>query len=349
MFPLEFPLRQLARAKSGDWVLDPFCGRGTTNFAARLLGLPSVGIDSSRVAVSIAQAKLVAVRAGDVSNLCQRILAHKAEPLNVPSGEFWRLCYHEETLEEMCKLREELIRNCSTPERIALRAVLLGLLHGPRNKGIPSYLSNQMPRTYATKPEPAIAYWRRNRLKPVRVRIASLVARRAKFSLAFMSPQVKGKIVHADTRTLRPNTISPRFKWVVTSPPYLGMYTYRPDQWIRDWFLGGPDGVDYSQEDQLGALPTSEFTKGLATVWDRVAAVCDKSARLVVRFGALPSVKCSPSEILKDSFQLAGSRWSIVTIRNAGVASSGKRQAHQFSSSPGRSIEELDLHAILEE
>ena len=28
--------------------------------------------------------------------------------------------------------------------------------------------------------------------------------------------------------------------WVVTSPPYYGLRTYGPDQWLRQWFLGGP-------------------------------------------------------------------------------------------------------------
>src|SRR5437870_4140125 len=58
MFPLSFPYRRLRAVKRGSWVLDPFCGRGTTNVAARLLGLPSVGIDSSPVATAIASAKL---------------------------------------------------------------------------------------------------------------------------------------------------------------------------------------------------------------------------------------------------------------------------------------------------
>ena len=58
MFPLEFPLGILKRnAKEGSIVLDPFCGRGTTNYAARLLGLSSVGVDSSPVAAAIARAK----------------------------------------------------------------------------------------------------------------------------------------------------------------------------------------------------------------------------------------------------------------------------------------------------
>jgi hypothetical protein len=53
MYPLDFPLRVLAnRIRPQEWVLDPFCGRGTTNFAARLVGLSSVGIDSSPIAVA---------------------------------------------------------------------------------------------------------------------------------------------------------------------------------------------------------------------------------------------------------------------------------------------------------
>jgi DNA methylase len=45
MFPLDFPLQQLATKPDAVRILDPFCGRGTTLYAARLVGLPSVGID----------------------------------------------------------------------------------------------------------------------------------------------------------------------------------------------------------------------------------------------------------------------------------------------------------------
>jgi DNA modification methylase len=62
MFPLEYPLRVLKKHRVDmPVVMDPFCGRGTTLFAARTLGLASRGIDSSPVAVAIARAKLVAV------------------------------------------------------------------------------------------------------------------------------------------------------------------------------------------------------------------------------------------------------------------------------------------------
>ena len=50
MFPLDFPLGILkAHARPNARVLDPFSGRGTTNFAARVLGLRTIGIDASRL------------------------------------------------------------------------------------------------------------------------------------------------------------------------------------------------------------------------------------------------------------------------------------------------------------
>jgi DNA modification methylase len=59
MFPLDFPLGQLKLYPDARRVLDPFCGRGTTRYAARLAGRHAVGIDINPVAVAIASAKTV--------------------------------------------------------------------------------------------------------------------------------------------------------------------------------------------------------------------------------------------------------------------------------------------------
>jgi hypothetical protein len=47
----------LQNVRSG-LVVDPFCGRGTTNLAARVRGLPTVAVDSSPVATAATSAKL---------------------------------------------------------------------------------------------------------------------------------------------------------------------------------------------------------------------------------------------------------------------------------------------------
>ncbi len=117
MFPLDFPLGVLReRAAQGDWVLDPFCGRGTTNYAARVLGLPSIGIDSSPVAVAIAQAKLVNTTPQRIVAAADRILSARLAQAP-PDGEFWQQAYRPEVLIALCRLRAELLRDCRSPAR----------------------------------------------------------------------------------------------------------------------------------------------------------------------------------------------------------------------------------------
>ena len=84
MFPLDFPCSILSRhALAGEWVLDPFCGRGTTNYASRILGLPSVGIDSSAVAVALSQAKLANTAPRLIVQAALRILDEVEMPKHV--------------------------------------------------------------------------------------------------------------------------------------------------------------------------------------------------------------------------------------------------------------------------
>ena len=86
MFPLEFPLNILKkRAMPNESVLDPFCGRGTTNFAASILGLRSLGVDSSPVATAITEAKLARAKVSDILEEARTIL-YQVDADDVPLG-----------------------------------------------------------------------------------------------------------------------------------------------------------------------------------------------------------------------------------------------------------------------
>lgn len=346
MFPLDFPYGILARhGKPGETVLDPFCGRGTTNFAARLLGLSSVGVDASPVATAIAAAKLVSPNVKEILAEARAILA-TTSPLPVPKGEFWELAYHPRVLQQLCRLRAALLDDCADPVRIALRAILLGALHGPKRKTIPAYLSNQAPRTYAPKPAYAVRYWRSRGELPPDVDVLGVIERRAHRFYGTTPPVIAGEVRQADSR--RPDSVKPirtghKFDWVITSPPYYGMRTYIPDQWLRHWFVGGPDTVSYAAPDQIGHSSPEEFAANLRQVWCNVRAVAAPTARMVVRFGGVSQRKADPREILKASLHNSG--WRIVTIRPAGSARHGYRQADAFLKRPPAPVDEFDVWA----
>jgi hypothetical protein len=347
MFPLSVPAKQLARVGAGSWILDPFCGRGSTNFAARLFGLSSVGVDSNPVAAAIAEGKMVATSAEDVAAACAEILADPVEAAT-PEGEFWARCYHTRTLDELCRVRAALISDHRSPARKALRALILGLLHGPRNKGAPSYLSNQMPRTYAAKPDYAARFWSRRGLDPVQVSLAELVERKARYYFGSTPPAVPFRVLCGDSRKLDLAARGPRFSMVVTSPPYYGMRTYVPDQWLRYWFLGGPPAPTYQHPDQLSHGSASEFANQLAGVWANVARACLPGARLMIRFGGIHDRKARPRDIMQEALAGAGSELRLLTVRSAGLSSKGKRQADQFQRPLGAPIEEWDFYVRLE-
>lgn len=343
MYPLEFPLRILtASGQHDEWVLDPFCGRGTTNFAARLCGMPSCGFDTSPVATAIAAAKLANSSQGEVIATAKEILS-ASHSCDVPESEFWTYCYNPSTLHQICQLRESFIKSCHTDAEIVLRAIVMGALHGPLTKSA-SYLSNQCPRTFAPKPGYAVRFWRARRLHPPDVSVLDVIARRAASCLREALPRARGYIRQQDSRQLRSGQA--RFSWIITSPPYYGMRTYLPDQWLRYWFVGGEPFVTYGQRmEDFEHTNEVLFASQLHAVWLRAARLARPHARLVCRFGGIRDRRADPLKIIKDSLRDSG--WRVATIRQAGDACSGKRQATQF----GRRIRaaprpEYDVYAL---
>jgi hypothetical protein len=230
--------------------VDPFCGRGTTNLAARLYGHRTIGVDSSPVAVATTAAKLPrgVVQPYRIVQLARRLIREHSS-VRVPEGEFWELAYDRDVLGKLCALRAGLLAfEGASDSAKGLRALILGALHGPKRvDGGSSYFSNQSPRTFAPKPRYAISFWRRHGEHPPKVRVLDLIQARAERAYCGSFPIVPARVLHGDSRTIDwarlVKDLGP-IQWVITSPPYYGLRTYRPDQWLREWFLGGACKVD---------------------------------------------------------------------------------------------------------
>ena len=135
----------------------------------------------------------------------------------------------------------------------------------------------------------------------------------------------------------------PKAHIVVTSPPYFGMRTYLPDQWLRLWFLGGPDHVDYWQpEGQLAHSGADHFAAEMGHVWKNVASHTTKGARLIIRYGGIHDRNAEPMDVLKKS--LVGSGWKMVAARAAPDSDGGRRQVRQFQAEPKKAITEYDVY-----
>ena len=98
-----------------------------------MLGLTSIGIDSNKVASALTEAKIVSTTPNRIVRSASNILEQN-ETVESPDGEFWDLAFHKKVLEKLCRLRANLLNNCQSDTRKALRAIIMGALHGPQYK-----------------------------------------------------------------------------------------------------------------------------------------------------------------------------------------------------------------------
>ncbi|MDD2627144.1 MAG: DNA methyltransferase [Candidatus Methanomethylophilus sp.] len=351
MFPIDYPDKIIAEHGSpNSVVLDPFCGRGTTNFSARAHGLKSIGIDVSPVACAISESKLANTTPEKIASLADKILSNESDP-EVPEGEFWKQMYDSDTLNDICKLRNFLIDNHDTDEERALRGIVMGALHGRLNKGPPTYFSNQFPRTYASKPDYAVRFWEKRELVPPKVDSLSLIKVKAERYYSTDIPDGGGAIINSDsTDKASYETVTKIAKngvdLIITSPPYYGMNTYVADQWVRNWFVGGPSTVEYTMKGQVSTGGKKGFRDKLESVWNNCKDISSDKAKLFIRFGAINSVESNPEELIMSSLENTG--WEIIQTELAGVPKSNTRQANTFVKEIRNSKIEFDIVCALE-
>lgn len=351
MFPLEYPNSILKKhVKANPTILDPFCGRGTTLFAARKFNLNAWGIDSSPVAIAIAKAKLASCESSDPLLLAEKLISENLT-VEIPETPFFTHAFHRDTLRDVCALREGLLSlQEESDASVILRAATIGCLHGPLSKHIEnaSYFSNQMPRTYASKPDYAVKFWQTKKLTAPKINVLGVLNRKIERIVGLNTP-VNGhfsNVIHGDSQSIKTfQSINTSPSIVITSPPYYGMRTYVQDQWLRHWFLGGSSVIDYSSGVQLNHGGKTAFSESLGSVWNNIARASQdsESLHMYIRFGIIPSAKVDAKEILKNSLDFSGINWKIVSTRSAKSADSGLRQADQMKTKSSAAIE-FDFH-----
>lgn len=288
MFPEDFVAKQvLAYTKRGDLVFDPFSGRGTTVFESLLNGRPAGGVDINPVAVCVAGAK------ADPPHLAS-VLARLRELESIhsntgmepePKGAFFRACFHEKTLQQVLFLRRSLNWRRSKVDRF-IAAVTLGCLHGESHKS-QNCLSNRMPRTISTKPDYSVRWWSAKGLEPPRRDAFEVLRRVATYRYSCEPPVLRGSVRLRDARLAYKSF--PKFKdnvkLIVTSPPYLDTTDYSEDQWLRLWFLGGPERPFINKNRDDRHTNVGLYWKFLSASWAGCAALVRRRSVIVVRIG----------------------------------------------------------------
>lgn len=294
MFPEQFVEANVRRySHKGDWVFDPFSGRGTTILQALLMGRNAAGMDINPVAYCISSAK---ANLPKLSNTLHRINAletmyAKADQARLETErqslpEFFGRAYHHETLDQILFLRSRLNWREGMVDCF-IAALVLGSLHGEMDKS-DAYFSNQMPRTISLKPAYSLSYWRKHQLWPKKRDVLTMLKQKAALRLEGNENIPSGRMRLQDARragaTFR--SLNNRVKLVVTSPPYLDVTNFEEDQWLRLWFLGNDPEPTYRtiSIDDRHRQATS-YWSFLTEAWNGLASLMARRSVIVCRIG----------------------------------------------------------------
>ncbi len=347
MFPESFVRRNvLAWSKRDDIVLDPFSGRGTTVFESLLNGRRALGCDTNPVAVCLSKAKADPPELKQIIERLDSLQAgYKKSKARGPelNDEFFRLCFHEETLKQLLYLKRLDWRKSKVDCFIA--ALTLGCLHGESHR-TELCLSNRMPRTISTKPAYSVRWWRANNCLPPKRDAFVILPMCAQYRYWTGPPRLRGRVVEGDVR--RASTMlrsyTGKVKLVVTSPPYLDITDYHEDQWLRLWFLGGPTKPVTGQGKDDRHRGIDAYWRFLCEAWNGVAPLLQDKAQIVIRIGG---TRLTDEELqigLLDSLNSSGRKFELAESRQTDVKN-GQRRV--FQSAPKKASIEHDFRFVL--
>ncbi len=230
-------------SKPGDFIYDPFSGRGTTAIEAALMGRNVIANDINPLSAMLTQPRLeVPLIANiDVRLRAIKLTAKRSNDINLS------MFYHPDTERELLNLRAWLIeRHDSGAEDDVdrwIRMVATNRLTGHSPGFFSAYT---LPPNQAVSAESQIKINEKTGKKPEYRDVRALILRK--------SMQLQGDINAAARWRLQQAAAQARFhrepaaqtagiaddsvQLTVTSPPFLNVVQYAKDNWLRCWFNG---------------------------------------------------------------------------------------------------------------
>ena len=280
MFPIPFAEQVITRlTKTGDTVVDPFCGRGTAPYIAMVYGRNGVGCDVNPVAWIYSKTKTDPYPDPSKVNLrIREVLESVASEDSHAKNEFQELAFCRTVLGFINAARRELAWRNNKLDR-TVSAVLLQYLHDKWGAG----LSNQLRHSRSLAPQYCVRWWRSNGFDaPPEIEPYEFLAKRVAWRYAKGIPKThrvdRPEIALGRSADSLPTADIPA-KLVLTSPPYSNVTNYRSDNWLRLWALGeGPELPDWKSEQKFvnpdkylhflrDSLSSTKIRTDSSTIW----------------------------------------------------------------------------------
>lgn len=299
MFPVSFAREMIQRYSApGETVIDPFCGRGTTNYVAQVMGRHSFGCELNPVGWLYARTKTApARRLGALLRRIDQIERTRNPSDFLPETEFQEWAWCRDTLGFINCARRILDWKGSKVDR-TLAAFLLVYLHAKIGGG----LSNQMRQSKSMSPGYAVRWWKSRAMRPPIIDTAAYLRSRVswRYAKGIEKSRNEARVYFGDARNGLSGWKGQKAALVLTSPPYMGVTNYRYDNWIRLWALGGPREPDSCFEHRY-ANP-EKYSDMIREVFGKLACAAKLDATIVVRTDRRPYTQEITAQAMQDAW-----------------------------------------------
>ncbi len=227
----------------GDFVYDPFMGRGTTLVEAAMLGRTPVGCDVNPLSRALVKPRLNPPTPEQVAARLSKIDFDSKHEI----PEELLVFYHPETLREIVALKTYL-ENRRAQGTIDIIDEFICMVAVNRLTGhAPGFFS-----VYTLPPNQAVSIKsqikinaKRNQTPPRRI-VPALILKKVRALLKecddtlreTLSRSFKNSLLVTGQSKHTPEISSDSIHLVVTSPPFLDVVDYAGDNWLRCWFMG---------------------------------------------------------------------------------------------------------------
>ncbi|HTL02463.1 MAG TPA: DNA methyltransferase [Vicinamibacterales bacterium] len=301
----------------GDIVYDPFMGRGTTVVEAALLGRTPAGCDINPLSAMLAAPRLSPPTLEAVVARLEDIDLSMA--CSIP-GEL-RVFYHEETLREICALREYLMARERRDSLDAvdrwIRMVAVNRLTG-HSPGFFSVYS--MPPNQAVSVDAQAKINANRKQVPPRRNVRALIAAKTKSLLSDVDSTARAALLRSSQRAQLMTGLShntPRLargsvSLIVTSPPFLDVVNYAADNWLRCWFCGiDAAGVQISMHKKV-----DDWQAGMTAVFGELARVLKRGGHVAFEVGEVRGGRIKLEEAVLPCGVAAGLQPLMIVINS---------------------------------
>ncbi len=206
---LVFNLIRMFNLKKGSWVLDPFCGVGTTLLACKQLGINSMGFDTHPVSVFVTQVKLTDYDINKLKEEAKNLLSERFQkPEYQIKDTLIKKSFSRHTLDDIFFFRERILRIKDEKIRDFFTLALMNVA---------------MKCSYVYK-DGAVLKIKKKPVPPLRDMLRRQLKKMIKDLKGFHKENVQSVVDFGDARRLECK--DEFFDSVITSPPYLNKIEY---------------------------------------------------------------------------------------------------------------------------